>query len=67
MIWFALGLLLGFIIGHESHQKGPNIDYSKVDEKLRNKLSIARNLNQSLLTDKQELQEKLWKLKNDQK
>jgi len=67
MGWMILGLLLGFLIGLEYRQKDPSIDYSKIDEKLRNELSIAQNLNQSLLADKHELQEKLWKLQNDQK
>jgi hypothetical protein len=64
MGWFILGLLLGYVIGKEPYQKGSPIDYSKVDEKLRNELSIAQNLNQSLLADKRSLQEQLWKSKN---
>jgi len=67
MGWFLLGLVLGYVIGKEPHQKNPPIDYSKIDEKLRNELSIAQNLNQSLLADKHSLQEQIWKLKNANK
>ena len=67
MLWFFLGLALGFLIGKEPYYKSPPIDYSKVDEKLRKELIIAQNLNQSLLADKHDLQEQLWKLKNASK
>jgi len=67
MIWLIVGGLLGFVIGYESRYKSPTIDYSNVNEKLLNDLNVAQNLNQSLLTDKKELQEQLWKLKNADK
>jgi len=63
MIWLVLGLVLGYVIGAETKHKNP-IDYSRLDQKLREDLVIAQNLNKSLLDDKHQLQEQVWKLKN---
>ena len=62
MIWIVIGLVLGFAIGHNIKSKDTT-DYSKIDAKLRDDLKVAQNLNESLLKDKNDLQEKLWKLK----
>jgi hypothetical protein len=43
--------------------KTPKIDYEQVEEKLRKELYIAKNLNESLAKDKNELLEQNWKLK----
>ena len=67
MIWLIVGGLLGFVIGYESQHKSPTVDYTNVNEKLLNELTVAQTLNQSLLADKSELQQQLWKLKNANK
>ena len=40
-------------------------DYSKIDFKLRQDLSVAQNLNNSLKTDLSNAKEELWKLKQE--
>jgi hypothetical protein len=59
IVWLLLGLALGFVIGRN---KQPVSKIVVTDEKIQSELQIARNLNKSLLDDKHDLQEKLWKL-----
>ena len=53
---------MGLAVGYNM-TKTPKIDYEQVDEKLRKELYIAKNLNESLAKDKNELLEQNWKLK----
>jgi glucose-6-phosphate-specific signal transduction histidine kinase len=62
MLWFIVGLVLGFGVGRNTREKEV-VDYSKIDAKLKNDLSVAQNLNQSLAKDKNDLREEIWKLK----
>ena len=65
-LYFFIGF--GFGIAVMLNRKKPNPEsIEQVDEKLRNELSVARNLNQSLLQDKRHLQEENWKLKQEKK
>lgn len=58
-IIFIVAAFLGFVIGKNSTStKLP----PKTNEELLSELVIAKNLNESLLKDKHELQEQLWKL-----
>ena len=58
IIWLAIGFALGYVIGvNNNRSKAP-----APDSKFAEELQVARNLNKSLLDDKNELQEKLWKL-----
>ena len=61
---YILYFLIGLAIGYNS-RRDPTVDYEKIDAKLRADLEVAKNLNESLLKDKIDLQEKLWKLKNE--
>ena len=60
---YVLYFLIGLAIGYNS-RKEPKVDYEKIDARLRADLEVARNLNESLLKDKHDLQEKLWKVNN---
>ena len=62
IIYLFIGAMCGYILGYK--QK-PEIIIK--DEELVKDLEIARNLNRSLLADKHDLQEKLWKLKEKDK
>lgn len=57
IIFLFLGLALGYIIGRN---KSPTIIVESKD--LEQELQVAKNLNKSLLDDKHELQQKVWKL-----
>jgi uncharacterized membrane protein SpoIIM required for sporulation len=61
IIAFVVVFLMGLAVGYNM-TKTPKIDYEQVDEKLRKELYIAKNLNDSLTKDKNELLEKNWKL-----
>jgi hypothetical protein len=63
---YVLYFLIGLAIGYNSRRQ-PRVDYEKIDAKIRDDLEVAKNLNESLLKDKHDLQEKLWKLKNEKK
>ena len=58
MIWLIVGIVLGYTLCSNSQQK----TIAKTDEQLAKELAIAKNLNESLLADKHDLQERLWKL-----
>ena len=60
VLYFLLGLVVGF-----NSRKEPKVDYEKIDANLRDDLEVAQNLNTSLLKDKHDLQEKLWKAVNE--
>ena len=57
-IIFVLVAILGYVVGRNSAHEPTQ----KTDEQLMKELLIAKNLNESLLKDKHELQEKLWKI-----
>jgi hypothetical protein len=56
IIAFVIVFLIGLAVGYNM-TKTPKIDYKQVDEKLRKELYIAKNLNESLTKDKNELLE----------
>jgi len=64
MIYFVIGLMLGFALGMNSKQRDP-VDYSQLDQKLRSDLAVAENLNNSLKKDLAEAKETIWKLKQE--
>jgi len=63
ILLYVLYFLIGLIIGYNTRGES-KVDYEKIDAKLKEELEVAKNLNESLLKDKHDLQEKLWKAKN---
>jgi hypothetical protein len=55
----VLGVMVGYNIRHEWHRYKENLVLSQVDERVRQELEVARNLNQSLLADLADLKQRL--------
>jgi hypothetical protein len=58
-LFLVLGVAVGYNIRHERKVHQENLVYEKVDARVRHELSVATQLNQSLLTDVAELKRAL--------
>ena len=64
LIFLGLGLMIGMHIRNSYAEQKERKTFDQVDEQVRNELSIAKNLNKSLLDDVRFLREKLQRLKD---
>lgn len=63
VILFAVAMFCGFIAGRVSTKHEPP-QLSTTEQKLRDQLTVAENLNLSLKQDLETAKETIWKLKN---
>jgi hypothetical protein len=63
IILFIAAMFCGFIAGRVS-AKNATLPLADNELKLTEKLTVAQNLNNSLLVDLQEAKQTIWKLKN---
>ena len=66
VLLFVVALFCGFVAGRVS-DKNETPKTTDSEQKLREELAVAKNLNDSLFTDLQEAKETIWKLKNASK
>ena len=66
VVLFLAAIFCGFVAGRVS-VKHNTPELGKAELKLTEKLTIAQNLNESLLVDLQEAKDTIWKLKNADK
>ena len=65
-LFLVLGVAVGYNIRHERKVHQENLVYEKVDARVRHELSVATQLNQSLLTDVAELKRALAAVRSAQ-
>lgn len=63
IIFFALGLLIGYNMRNARAEQKEQLLFDQVDEQIKNELAKHKNLNKSLQDDVTFLREKLNKLK----
>jgi len=63
VILFAVAMFCGFIAGRVGTKNEPP-QLSTTEQKLRDQLTVAENLNLSLKQDLETAKETIWKLKN---
>lgn len=64
LLFFGFGILIGVNWRNSYAERKERLLFDQVDEKVRNELTVAKNLNKSLLDDVRFLRNKLERIKD---